>query len=119
VQTVSSTSGAACVGQTLSRGGRISIQTNSNYGLLSNLGIANRSAQIDRKLHSASTWTNGWRVITTTTAQTGNNWSYSFSESSAGSYDYRVHFLGLAGSIASSYSSVIQLTFIDASPCPF
>ncbi len=113
VQTVTSSTGTTCVGMSLSRSGRIATQTTSNYGLLSNLGIAGRLIRIDRKLSSSSTWMS-WASFTTGTNQTGNNWSRSFSETVGGTYNYRIRFEDEAGL---AYSEKI-LTFTFLSPCP-
>jgi hypothetical protein len=119
VQTVSATSGTTCAGQSLSRSGRISTQSNSNYGRLSNIGIAIRTIQIDRKLHSSSTWTANWSSVATTSEQTADNWSRSFTENPAvtTTYDYRLHYLGEAG-VAPSYSATLSLTFLKPCPAP-
>lgn len=115
VQTVNSSTGTTCTGVPISRSGRIATKTLSGYGLLSNLGIAGRLIRIDRKLSSSSTWTLNWASFTTSTNQTGYNWSRSFSESVAGTYNYRVRFAGEAGL---AYSDMIlTITYIN-SPCP-
>ena len=55
--------------------------------------------------------------MATTSAQTGYNWSRSFTENPAitTTYDYRLHYLGEAG-VAASYSATLSLTFLK--PCP-
>jgi hypothetical protein len=108
--------GAACAGVPISVSGRVATETNSAYGLLSNVAIASRVVKIDRKLHNSPTWTVNWSSVTTTSASTGNNWTRSFTENPTVDtyYDYRLHFLGEAG-LASSYSSVITLLFLN--PC--
>jgi hypothetical protein len=113
-QTVSSSTGTTCIGLNLTRSGRISTESHASYGELSNLGIAGREILIDRKLDSSSTWNTGWSSVTTTSAQTGNNWSYSFSENVANTYDYRIRLVAEDG--LSSSSKIITLTFF--APCP-
>ena len=110
------TPGAACHGVPISVSGRIATETNSAYGLLTNVNIASRVIQIDRKLHNSSTWGVNWSSVTTSSASTGNNWIRSFTENPGIDtyYDYRLHFLG-EGGLASSYSSVITLLFLN--PC--
>lgn len=113
VQTVTSSTGTTCAGMSLTRSGRISTKSTSNYGLLSNLGVAGRLIRIDRKLSSSSTWTN-WSSFTTGTNQTGNNWTRSFSETVGGIYNYRIRFAGEAGLAYSE--KILTLNFL--SPCP-
>jgi hypothetical protein len=113
-QTVSSSSGTTCIGLHLTRTGRISTESHASYGELSNRGIAGRNIAIDRKLDSSSTWSNNWRSVTTTSAQSADNWTFSFSESVANTYDYRIRFTPEDG-LSSSWK-VITLTFF--APCP-
>lgn len=114
VQTVTSSTGTTCAGMSLTRSGRISTKSTSNYGLLSNIGVAGRLIRIDRKLSSSSTWTTNWSSFTTGTNQTGNNWTRSFSETVGGIYNYRIRFAGEAGLAYSE--KILTLNFL--SPCP-
>jgi hypothetical protein len=118
VQTVSSTTGTNCAGSSITLSGRLATQSNGNYGRLSNISLASRTIFIDRKLHSTSTWTLDWSSMTTTSATSGNNWTRAFTENPGitMAYDYRVHFKGIASTMAASYSGVITLTFLK--PCP-
>jgi len=114
---LSTTSGSACGGYSIPISARIAVEVNSSYGLLSDVALATRVIQIDRKLHSTSTWTANWAWLATNTAQTGYNWTRSFTENPAvtTAYDYKLHFLGQSG-IASSYSPVFTLTFVHCPP---
>lgn len=111
--TASAPIASTCYGTALSITGRLAIQTNTNYGTLSNNPLASRTVYIDRKLHSSSTWTADYSSAVATSAGTGNNWSRSFSQTgSSGSitYDYRAHYKGEAG-VDPGYSSVVSLTW--------
>lgn len=117
VSTVSQATGQTCAGLSLSRSGWIGTQDNANYGLLRDIGLATRYVHIDRKLHSSSTWTNDYSYAITTSAQSGYNWSHSFSENPAitTTYDYRIRQLGEAG-ISPAPNLVFSITFLK--PCP-
>lgn len=118
VETHSSSTTSACAGVPISVSGRLATETNAAYGYLTNVNVASRVVFIDRKLHSSPSWGANWSSVTTSSATTGNNWSRSFTESPITStyYDYRLHFVGEVGSLASEYSSVITLLFLN--PCP-
>lgn len=111
VETHTTGSTSACAGVPISASGRLATETNTSYGLLSNKNIASRVVKIDRKLHSSGTWVANWSSVTTTAVASGNNWTRSFTENPSVDtlYDYRLHFLGEAGGLASDYSSVITL----------
>jgi hypothetical protein len=114
--TKSKTTATTCTGLNISISGRLTTATNSGYELLSNLNIASRTIYVDRKLHSSSTWTTDWRTLTTSSAASGNNWTRNFTETSANTYDYKIHFKGESNRLSPAYSGVITLTFIT--PCP-
>lgn len=118
VHTLSQTTGTTCAGSSISISGRVATQSTSNYGLLSNVNVAGKAIYIDRKLHTSSTWTTDWSLLSTTSATTGNNWTRSFTENPGitQAFDYRVHYKGLVGALAASYSSTFTLTFLK--PCP-
>lgn len=117
--TVSAPVASACYGTALSITGRLEIQANANYETLGGNPLASRTVLIDRKLHSSGTWTVDYSSAVATNANTGNNWTRSFTQSgSSGSitYDYRAHYKGEAG-VDPVYSSTVSLTW-KAPPCP-
>lgn len=117
--TASAPIASACYGTALSITGRLEILTNSNYGTLGGNPLASRTVFIDRKLHSAGTWTADYSSAVATNANTGTNWSRSFTEngtSGSVTYDYRAHYKGEAG-VDAAYSGVVSLTW-KAPPCP-
>ena len=118
VHSLSQATGTTCAGSSITISGRLATKSDSNYVNLSNINVASKTMYVDRKLHSSSTWTVDWAIVLTTSAASGNNWTRSFTENpgSTLAYDYRIHFKGLSGSLAASYSSTITLTFLK--PCP-
>lgn len=117
--TISAPVASACYGTALSITGRLEVQTNTNYETLGGNPLASRTVYIDRKLHSSGTWTADYSSAVATNANTGNNWSRSFTEngtSGSTTYDYRAHFKGDAG-VDPVYSSTVSLTW-KAPPCP-
>ena len=117
--TISAPVASACYGTALSITGRLEIQTNANYETLGGNPLASRTVLIDRKLRSAGSWPpTNYSSAVATNANTGNNWSRSFTESgTSGSitYDYRVRYLGEAG-VDPVTSGVVSLTW--RFPCP-
>ncbi len=118
--TISAPVPSACYGTALSITGRLAIATNANYETLGGNPLASRTVLIDRKLHSAGTWPpTNYSSAVATNANTGNNWSASFTQTgTSGSitYDYRVRFQGDAG-VDPVTSGVVSLTW-KAPPCP-
>ncbi len=116
--TASAPVASACYGTALSINGRLEVQTNTNYGTLSGNPLASRTVYVDRKLHSAGTWTVDYATAVANNSNTGNNWSRSFTESgTSGSvtYDFRAHYKGETG-VDPAYSGVVSLTW--RYPCP-
>ena len=71
--TVSPTSLTYCSGQTATFGGRLQIQSTSNYGQLSGMTLASKTLNFDRRVKGTTTWT---RLSDTalTGEGSGNNW---------------------------------------------
>ena len=116
--TASAPVASACYGTALSITGRLEILTNSNYGTLGGNPLASRTIFMDRKLHSAGTWTVDYSSAVASNVS-GNNWSGSFTvtgSSGSTTYDYRAHFKGEAG-VDPVYSGTVSLTW-KAPPCP-
>jgi len=117
--TISAPVALACYGTALSITGRLEVQTNTNYETLGGNPLASRAVHIDRKLHSSGTWTADYSSAVATNANTGNNWSRSFTQAgSSGSitYDYRVRYLVEPG-VDAVTSGMVSLTW-KAPPCP-
>ena len=109
---------SACYGTALSISGRLEVQANANYGTLGGNPLASRTVYIDRKLQSSGTWTVDYATTTASNANTGTNWSRSFTEngtSGSVTYDYRAHYRGETG-VDPAYSGVVSLTW--RYPCP-
>jgi hypothetical protein len=109
---------SACYGTALTISGRLEIQQNANYETLAGNPLASRTVFIDRKLRSSSTWTLNFATATASNANTGNNWSRSFTESGGSTsvtYDYRARYRGETG-VDPASSGVVSLTWRH--PCP-
>jgi hypothetical protein len=101
---VSSTSYHACIGVGATAAGRLAIKTDANYNQLANNPLTDRTIFFDRR-PVGGTWTLDVTSATATNVS-GNNWSKTFSNGGAATYEFRVRYTGETGVDASN-----QLTF--------
>ena len=105
--TTNGTSFGSCVSAGRLVGGRLAVKIEALYGRLSNNPIAGRTLWFDRKKRTDTTWTLRTDSTLPTGAETGTNWTRTFSApaSAGGTYDYRAHFDGDAGLDPSNYGA--------------
>ncbi len=107
--TTNGTSFSSCVASGRAVGGRLAVKIESLYGRLSNNPLAGRTLWFDRKRRVDTTWTLKVASTIPTGAESGTNWTRTFSAPSSlgGTYDYRAHFdgdLGLDPSNSATFS---------------
>jgi hypothetical protein len=85
---------STCLGQVLTSQGRLALKTTSDYGLISNNPLTNRTLRFDRRPPGGS-WTYNVTSATASNAS-GYNWTRTWSTLSQGpiTYEIRAHFDG-------------------------